>query len=143
MPGSSGATLPAAKRAKTVGGKPTHVRISHILFRWTGLKCEDEFARPGLQPPERTQASAERELLELLEELMKGDPKTLGNRFKAQVVKHSECASALNVPYADLGWIEQGGAEPPLEAAAFAAPICGLSDVVVSSRGAHLMYRLA
>merc|ERR1711879_658396 len=99
---------------------------------------EDEFARPGLEPPVRTQTDAERELLELLEELMSGDAKTLGSRFKAQVLKRSECASAL-IPYADLGWIDQGGAEPPLEAAAFATAVGGLSDVVVSSRGAHLM----
>jgi len=137
----SGSSGPAAKRAKTAA--TTRVRISHILLRWAGMKCEDEFARQGMEIPERTQAAAEKELLELLEELTAGDPKTLGSRFKAQVLKRSECATALNVPYADLGWIEQGGAEAPLEAAAFATPIEGISDVVVSTRGAHLMYRLA
>jgi len=141
--GSSG--TPAAKRLKTAssGSYTGRVRISHILLRWTGLKGEDEFARPGLEAPTRTQANAERELLELLEDMQTGDTKTLAARFKAHVLKHSECASALNVPYADLGWIEQGEAELALEAAAFATPVGGLSDVVVSSRGAHLMYRLA
>lgn len=139
--GSSSSGPPASKRQKTA--KVERVRVSHILLRWVGLKGEDGFTRPGLELPVRTQAAAERELLELLEELMLGDRKTLGTRFKAQVLKHSECASALNVPYADLGWIEKGEAEPPLEAAAFASPVGGLSDVVVSSRGAHLMYRLA
>lgn len=85
---------------------------------------------------------AERELLEVLEELVQGPPKTLAGRFKAEVLRRSECASALNVPYADLGWIEPGGAEPALEAAAFATPVGGLSDVIVSSRGVHLMHRL-
>mmetsp|Transcript_63538 Transcript_63538/g.182451 ORF Transcript_63538/g.182451 Transcript_63538/m.182451 type:complete len:846 (-) Transcript_63538:23-2560(-) len=131
----------SAKRLKS--SKPERVRISHILLRWAGQKGEDEFAKPGVPPPQRTQAMAELELLELCEELIGQDPKTLGARFKAQVMKCSECASALNVPYADLGWIELGGAEAPLEAAAFATPVGGVSDVVVSSRGAHLMYRLA
>jgi len=132
----------AAKRART--SKPERVRISHILMRWAGMKGEDEFGRPGMELPTRTQAAAEAQLLELLEELLaKDDPKTLGTRFKSLVVKHSECSSALTVPYADLGWIDQGSAEPPLEAAAFAIAVGGLSDVVVSSRGAHLMYRLA
>lgn len=135
------AAAQAPKRARTC--KPERVRISHILLRWAGMKGEDEFGRPGLTPPSRTQPQAEAELLELLEELLAADPKTLGARFKAQVVKRSECASALTVPYADLGWIDQGGAELPLEAAAFATAVGGLSDVVVSSRGAHLMYRMA
>lgn len=67
----------------------------------------------------------------------------MGARFKKEVLLRSECSSALNVPYADLGWIDAGGAEPALEAAAFAAPTGGLSDIVVSTRGVHLMYRLA
>lgn len=138
---ASSSSQPSAKRAKT--GKPERVRISHILLRWAGMKGEDEFARPGIEVPTRTQAAAEVELLELLEELASEDSKTLASRFKAQVLKRSECASALNVPYADLGWIDQGDAEAALEAAAFATAVGGLSDVVVSSRGAHLMYRLA
>lgn len=132
---------PSAKRAKMA--KPDRVRISHILLRWAGLKGEDEFARPNVPPPTRTQLDAERELLELLEELSLVEPKALGARFKKEVLLRSECSSALNVPYADLGWIDAGGAEPALEAAAFAAPTGGLSDIVVSTRGVHLMYRLA
>merc|ERR1712151_969339 len=133
-------SAPPQKKAKTA---TTRVRISHILLRWSGIKHEDEFARRDMVIPDRTQAAAEKELLEMLEELLSGDPKTLGNRFKALVLKRSECASALNVPYADLGWIDQGGAEAVVEAAAFATPVGGLSDIVVSTRGAHLMYRLA
>lgn len=137
---SSSSDSPAAKRAKVA--KPDKVRISHVLLRWTGLKGEDEFSRPGFPPPTRTQADAEKELLDLLEQLLAGDAKTLGARFKAEVLKRSECGTACNVPYADVGWIDQGGAEPAIEAAAFSTPAGGLSDVCISSRGAHLMYRL-
>lgn len=131
---------PAAKRAKLA--KPDRVRVSHVLLRFTGLKVDDGFSRPGLSPATRTQAEAERELLELLEQLSAGDPKTLGARFKSEVLKRSECQSASNLPHADLGWIEPGTAEMVLETAAFGTPSGGLSDVVVSTRGAHLMYRL-
>jgi parvulin-like peptidyl-prolyl isomerase len=118
--------------------------VSHVLLKWRGLKGEDEFERPGKPAPTRTQAEAERELLELMEELLAaGDHKTLGARFKVEVLKRSECSTALNVPYADLGWVEPGGAEPAMVAAAFDTPAGGLSDVVMTSRGAHLMYRLA
>lgn len=74
--------------------------------------------------------------------MAEADSKTLGARFKALVLKHSECSSALTVPHADLGWLEPGGAEAPFEIAAFDTPLGGLSDVVVTTRGAHLMYRL-
>lgn len=138
---SSGDSAPPAKRQRS--GYPDRVRMSHILLRWAGIKGGDEFERPGMPAPTRTQAQAERELLELAEKLLAArDPKTLGARFKAMVMKHSECQTALNVPHADLGWLEPGGSEPPFEAAAFDTPLGGLSDVVVTSRGAHLMYRL-
>mmetsp|Transcript_32434 Transcript_32434/g.89699 ORF Transcript_32434/g.89699 Transcript_32434/m.89699 type:complete len:758 (-) Transcript_32434:80-2353(-) len=131
---------PLAKRAR----KPDRVRMSHVLLRWTGLKGEDEFERPGMPQLVRTQAEAERELLMLLEDLLAdAQQKTLAARFKAEVLKRSECSTALNVPHADMGWLEPGGAEPALEAVAFETPVGGLSDVVVTSRGAHLMYRLA
>lgn len=136
-----GSGMPAAKRTRI--DRADRVRISHVLLRWAGLKV-DELARPGMQPPERTQAEVERELLELAEALLEAkDPKTLGARFKAAVLARSECSTALNVPHADVGWIEPGSAEPALEAAAFDTQVGGLSDVVLSSRGAHLMYRLA
>eukprot|EP00928_Gymnodinium_smaydae_P015538 TRINITY_DN15750_c0_g1_i1.p1 TRINITY_DN15750_c0_g1~~TRINITY_DN15750_c0_g1_i1.p1 ORF type:complete len:767 (+),score=156.02 TRINITY_DN15750_c0_g1_i1:96-2396(+) len=135
---------PPAKRARSANPKPQAVRVSHILLRWVGLKVQDGFERPNWRPPTRSQADAERTLLELMERLLKADdPKTLGRRFKAEILRLSECSTALNVPHADLGWMEPGDAEPPLEVAAFDLPIGGLSDVVVTSRGAHLMYRLA
>lgn len=133
---------PEPKRPK-VAGRPDRVRISHVLLTWALLKGVDEMARPGVLAPTRTQVEAETMLLELLEELSKGEPKTLGTRFKAAVLKHSECASALSVPYADLGWLEPGGAEPALEAVAFNTPEGCLSDIVVTTRGAHLLYRMA
>lgn len=132
--------LPPAKRLKSA--QPDRVRMSHILFRWAGLKG-GEFDRQGMPAPTRTQAEAERELLEIAEVLLGArEPKTLGARFKAMVLKHSECSTALNVPHADLGWLEPGGAEPSFEQAAFATALGDLSDVIVTSRGAHLMYRL-
>jgi len=137
---SASSESPAAKRAKVA--KPDRVRVSHVLLRWAGLKGEDEFSRPGISPATRTQAEAEKALLELLEQLLAGEPKTLGARFKAEVLKQSECQSALTVPYADLGWMEPGGAEASLEIACFGMASGCVSDVIISSRGAHLMYRL-
>lgn len=135
---------PAAKRPKTGGGKPSErVRVSHVLLRWAGLKGADVEERPGFPAPKRNQTEAEQELLALLAELSAGDPKTRAARFKTAVLKRSECPSALNVPYADLGWLERGVAEPALEAAAFDTSVGDLSDIVLTPRGVHLLYRLA
>lgn len=123
--------------------RPGRVRVSHVLLRWAGLRGAEGSLRPGFALPIRTQLEAERELLELLEELLSKEPKTRGALFKAAVLKRSECPSALNVPHADLGWIESGSAEPALEAAAFDTPVDGISDIAVTSVGAHLLYRMA
>jgi len=140
-PSEADGAMPEAKRAKTETTK--RVRVSHVLLRWAGLKGADREERPGFPPPKRSQAEAEQELLGLMEELIAGDPKTRGARFKAAVLKHSECSSALNVPHADLGWVAVGEADPSLEAAAFATALGDISDIVVTPRGAHLLYRLA
>eukprot|EP00928_Gymnodinium_smaydae_P020911 TRINITY_DN18097_c0_g1_i2.p1 TRINITY_DN18097_c0_g1~~TRINITY_DN18097_c0_g1_i2.p1 ORF type:complete len:964 (-),score=209.68 TRINITY_DN18097_c0_g1_i2:96-2903(-) len=145
--GSVGSLGPAAKKARTAtsGGKNSldRVRVSHVLLRWAGLRGADTEERRGFPAPKRSQAEAERELLNLLAELSAGDTKTLGTRFKSVVQKRSECPSAQNVPYADLGWIERGSTDATLEAAAFDTPVGELSDIVVTARGAHLLYRLA
>eukprot|EP00930_Biecheleria_cincta_P049309 TRINITY_DN34536_c0_g1_i1.p1 TRINITY_DN34536_c0_g1~~TRINITY_DN34536_c0_g1_i1.p1 ORF type:complete len:749 (+),score=116.60 TRINITY_DN34536_c0_g1_i1:50-2296(+) len=134
-------TLPALKRLRTAN--PQHIRVSHILLRWAGMKIEDEFVRPNMALPTRSQAEAENQLLALLEDLLAPrQPKTLAARFKAAVIQHSECSSALKVPHADLGWLEPGYSEPAFEAAACDTPIGSLSDVVLTSRGAHLLFRL-
>lgn len=141
FPGAPGSgSMPEAKRARTMG-KPQRVRVSHLLLKWAGLPADPDM-RPDVPLPTRSQQEAERELLELLEELQSKSHKEHGALFKAAVVKRSECASALNVPYADLGWIDRGMAEPALESVAFDTPVDCLSDIAVTSRGAHLLYRL-
>jgi len=144
--GKAAGSMPEAKKAKLASGAsgkvPERVRVSHILLRWTGIK-ETTKERPGFPSKERTQVEAEVELLRLLEELLAGDLKTRALRFKAAVVKWSECPSALNVPHADMGWFERGTTDPTLEAAAFGLGVGDISDIVVSQMGAHLMYRLA
>eukprot|EP00927_Polykrikos_kofoidii_P070640 TRINITY_DN67051_c0_g1_i1.p1 TRINITY_DN67051_c0_g1~~TRINITY_DN67051_c0_g1_i1.p1 ORF type:complete len:792 (+),score=115.60 TRINITY_DN67051_c0_g1_i1:101-2476(+) len=139
--------LPATKRPRGAGppGKqPERVRVSHVLLRWSCLKDADPCLRHGWPAATRTQIEAELMLLELLEEILAGDTKTRGARFKAAVLNKSECASALNAPHADLGWLErQGGTDPAIESAAFGIGVGDISDVVITRRGAHLVYRLA
>jgi len=138
-----GDVAPPPPKRPNVSARPERVRVSHMLLKWASLKDVDQCGRPGMPPATRTQAEAEQTLLDVLEETLACDQKARGARFKAAVSKFSECASAMNAPHADLGWIEQKGADPVLEAAAFGTPVNGLSDIFVTRRGAHLLYRLA
>jgi len=123
--------------------KPQRVRICHVLLKYAGLDKSDPQAR-RLAPPDRTQMCAERELLQLLEEVRVGDPKTLATRFAQACREKSDCKSALNTPHADIGWMStpsQWGKE--FDTAAFELAAGQVSDIIITPRGAHLLYRLA
>lgn len=58
-------------------------------------------------------------------------------RFEEQALKHSECPTAMNGGL--LGTAPRGQLYPELEAAAFALPEGGLSEVVESELGFHVL----
>jgi len=123
-------------------GKPARIRIAHVLLKYIGLSEVDAQARRSA-PAGRTQADAECILVELLESLQRGDPKDLTTRFAATCRDKSDCKSALNTPHADLGWMRPGQLAKELDAAAFELQVGGLSDIVLTPRGAHILLRLA
>jgi len=148
----SGEGRPEAKKRKLsteaaagAGGKdftrPTRVRLAQVLLKFAGLAADPHARRPGRQG--RTQIEAERELLLLLEALQKEEPKRLGLKFAEACREHSDCKSALNTPHADLGWVNPGQWGKEFDAPAFELPVGGLSDVVITPRGAHILHRLA
>jgi len=123
-------------------GKPARIRIAHILLKYAGLSEVDAQARRSTSAG-RLQADAERMLLELLESLQRGDAKDLTTRFAATCREKSDCKSALNTPHADLGWINPGQLSKELDVTAFELQVGGLSDILLTPRGAHILYRLA
>jgi len=150
-----------AKRQKISAG-PRSVRVRHLL-----LRC----AEAGKAPPDdpmarrpksssrngqqavavRTPAEAEAELVTRLENLQNLNTDEGGTEsqrltaFRKLCQQCSECSSADNAGQlcGDLGWISRGQAEPPFEQAAFSLRTGELSDVVTTSRGVHLIQRLA
>eukprot|EP00927_Polykrikos_kofoidii_P055279 TRINITY_DN49556_c0_g1_i1.p1 TRINITY_DN49556_c0_g1~~TRINITY_DN49556_c0_g1_i1.p1 ORF type:complete len:934 (-),score=161.44 TRINITY_DN49556_c0_g1_i1:106-2907(-) len=132
----------AKSSASKEPGKPAKTRLVHILLKFQGSSESDTQARRSA-PPNRTQVDAERELVTILETLLKLDPKKLGAAVTALARDKSDCKSALNTPHADLGWVNPGQHGKEFDAAVADLQIGHLSDVVVTPRGAHLIYRLA
>lgn len=119
-------------------------------------------AAAGGAPPTRTPAEAEAELIGMLKDLLEmqaaaepafGDPrpansdaqKKVQDAFRKLCQQRSECQSADNAGQlcGDLGWMSRGQAEPSFEQAAFGLRKGELSDVTATSRGVHLIQRLA
>eukprot|EP00928_Gymnodinium_smaydae_P001008 TRINITY_DN10378_c0_g1_i1.p1 TRINITY_DN10378_c0_g1~~TRINITY_DN10378_c0_g1_i1.p1 ORF type:complete len:960 (+),score=206.05 TRINITY_DN10378_c0_g1_i1:129-3008(+) len=118
-------------------------RLAQVLLKFQGSSAPDAQARRA-SPAGRTQQDAELKLLEIAEALKQNkDTKTLGSRFAAAAREHSDCKTATNMPHADLGWHVPGQFGKEFDAAiADLNPGC-LSDLFVTPRGAHLIYRLA
>ncbi|CAE8726147.1 unnamed protein product [Polarella glacialis] len=143
------ALQPDAKKRKVEtinpGGK-RRVRVSSLLLKFEGVGVSDSLARRKA-PPGRTQADAERELLQVLEALhaepKEGEAKDLPHRFAAKCSELSDCKSATNKPHADLGWTNEGQFGKEFDAATFDLQVGCLSDIAITPRGAHIFYRLA
>jgi len=150
----------ATKKLRTADGRllpsakpPSRIRIAHILLKCqpaTGIAPSDPQARRAA-PPDRSQADAEAQLLKLMEVLLQAYQngpenaagKRLTTKFAELAKEHSDCKSATTGSLADLGWLTQGQQGKEFDAAAFELPVGGVSDIIVTQRGVHILHRLA
>mmetsp|Transcript_101353 Transcript_101353/g.293112 ORF Transcript_101353/g.293112 Transcript_101353/m.293112 type:complete len:773 (-) Transcript_101353:78-2396(-) len=134
---------PAAKRQKVSAatGAEGTVRVRHILFAHQQLRQADPMARR--QGAAKTAQEAELAALEALEKLLKAgkDP----NVFLRMCRELSDCQSAAQpgTLSGDLGWIGRGQNEAMFEDAVFALAPNTFGDLVSTSRGVHIVQRLA
>jgi len=133
---------PATKRQRTSAAGPEgSVRVRHILFAHLQLRQPDPMARrPGTA---RTVQEAEVAALAVLEKLVLADKDP--NVFLRACRELSDCQSGSQ-PGAlsgDLGWLSRGQQETVFEDAAFSIGLKSFSDLVTSSRGVHIIQRLA
>merc|ERR1712217_986381 len=101
----------------------------------------------------RSLIEAENELIRHLSDLLSmtstGRPgdleKQRSDAFRKLCQQHSECSSADNAGQlcGDLGWVSRGQSEIPFEQAAFSLRRGEFSDVITTSRGMHIIQRLA
>lgn len=137
--GEQGAPPPAKKaRAATGAAVDGCLRIRHILWRHQQLRQADPTARR--EGAARTAQEAEEAALGTLEALLR-DP----SAFPRLCREHSDCQSAeqSGMLTGDLGWIGKGQLEQVLEVAAFSLAVSDFSDLISSSRGVHILQRLA
>lgn len=99
--------------------RPEEVRVRHLLVK----------ASPGAPEAERAAARGRAEAL--LGRLRAGEP------FAALARQHSEDATAA--AGGDLGFVRRGQTVPPFEAAAFALAPGGLSELVETQFGFHVL----
>jgi len=150
-----------AKRHKGAPG-PRSVRVRHLLLRCVepGKSLPDDplARRPraanrggAAAQAARSPAEAEAELAKLLDGLLRlgaGEGDAEAQRlvaFRKLCQQHSECSTADNAGQlcGDLGWVSRGQGEAAFEQAAFSLRKGEVSDVVATSRGMHLIQRLA
>jgi len=130
---------PLAKKARlgTKGPEGT-VRVRHILFRHQQLKQPDPLARR--EGACRTAQDAESAALSALEKLVQDS-----NQFLRLCRELSDCQTGSNpgMLAGDLGWLAKGQQEQNFEDVAFSLDPNQFGDIVTSSRGIHIIQRLA
>lgn len=134
---------PAAKRSRTVASEANkdRVRCRHILLKHKDLKVKIDKDSRLKGPSPRSVAEAERELFQIKISLASKP----GN-FHTLARKHSECQTALQPGQnaGDLGWVSRGCyPDPQLEAIQFALRVHEVSDIVSTTRGLHVVQRIA
>merc|ERR1711879_659651 len=114
------------------------MRLRHILFRHQQLKASDLMARR--EGTARTAQEAEGAALEALEKLIK-DP----NLFLRLCRQLSDCQTGEQpgMLSGDLGWVARGQQEQAFDDAAFSLKLNEFGDIVTTSRGIHIIQRLA
>jgi len=132
-------SLPPAKRMKSGGiGPDGTVRIRHILFKHKQLKQPDLMARRIGSAA--TVQEAEESALGVLDKLLK-EPA----QFLRLCRELSDCESASQPGQlaGDLGWVGRGQHEQAFEDVSFGLRPNDFGDLVTTSRGVHVIQRLA
>ncbi len=101
------------------------ILASHILIMYQGSSRS-------------TATRSKEEATELIVELKR--QLDTGADFEALAKKYSDCASSSRG--GDLGLFRRGEMVPAFDDAAFSLPIDGLSDVVETDFGFHIIYRM-
>ncbi|KZT22672.1 rotamase-domain-containing protein [Neolentinus lepideus HHB14362 ss-1] len=113
------------------GGAPGQVRASHLLVKHSGSR----------RPSSWREANITRSKDEAVEILRGYQSEISGSaeKFAELAGKYSDCNSARNG--GDLGWFGHGQMQKPFEDATFALPVGGMSDVISTDSGVHLILR--
>ncbi|CAO1630006.1 unnamed protein product [Parajaminaea phylloscopi] len=114
---------------------PGKVRASHLLVKHAGSRRPSSWKENNI-----TRSPQE------AEEIIRGHLSTLGSnptpeKFAELASVHSDCSSAHKG--GDLGFFGRGQMQRPFEEATFGLPVGGLSGVVQTDSGTHVILRTA
>lgn len=113
------------------------VHVLHLLKKHTGSRRPSSWRQDVIT---RSRDEARNELVELRNLIIEGgEPYHV--KFRELASKESDCSSAKKG--GDLGKFGHGAMQKPFEEASFALPVNGLSDIVSTDSGEHILLRLA
>jgi parvulin-like peptidyl-prolyl isomerase/chemotaxis protein histidine kinase CheA len=132
-----------AEPEQVVPSVPTEAyRVSHILIKHSDSARQASWRDPdGKQIRQRTLEAAEESLSELLDGLHELDGQARAALFAQLAGEVSDCGSARDGGGGDLGELEAGEMDEAFEEAVFELPVWGLSGVVETESGSHIVLR--
>ncbi|KAG8742536.1 hypothetical protein FRC10_001303 [Ceratobasidium sp. 414] len=116
---------------ESAGAPPGQMRASHLLVKHSGSRRPSSWKEDNIT---RSKAEAIGILKGYAAEI-NGDR----NTFAELASKHSDCSS--HRAGGDLGWFGKGQMQKPFEEGVLALPVGGISDVVDTDSGVHLIMR--
>jgi NIMA-interacting peptidyl-prolyl cis-trans isomerase 1 len=135
-PASSSSSAPAS-------AEPREVRVLHILRKHRDSRNPSSWRSPKVTCTKERAMSDLRELMSILEGAAANsdDPNELRATFEELARTESDCSSAKRG--GDLGFFGRKKMQPAFEKASFGLGVGGMSDVVDTSSGVHVILRLA
>ncbi|KAG8721047.1 hypothetical protein FRC08_016167 [Ceratobasidium sp. 394] len=116
---------------ESAGAPPGQMRASHLLVKHSGSRRPSSWKEANI-----TRSKAEAiEILKGYAAEINGDRDT----FAKLASQHSDCSSYK--AGGDLGWFGKGQMQKPFEDGVLALPVGGISDVVETDSGVHLIMR--
>ena len=118
----------------------TKYRMLHILVKHQGSARQSSWRDPaGGYISQRTESTAEAGLRKLLEEVQLVTGEDRAKLFSELAGALSDCGSAREG--GDLGELQLGDTDDEVEDAVLHLPVWGLSDVVKTESGCHIILR--
>ena len=118
------------------------VRVLHILKKHSGSRRPASWRHPNITQSKQQSVDQINEIRRQIVNEIEGSGVTEGEKlFRSIASKESDCSSATKG--GDLGFFEKGAMQKSFEDASFALEIGGLSEIVDSDSGIHIILRVA
>ncbi|KAL9932840.1 hypothetical protein V8E36_008095 [Tilletia maclaganii] len=125
----------AAASAGSGGAGGDKVRASHLLVKHRESRRPSSWKEPKITRSRDEAVEIIRKHIDTL------GPNPTAESFSQLASVHSDCSSAAKG--GDLGFFGRGQMQKPFEEATYALPVGGLSDIIQTDSGTHVILRTA